>query len=238
MARPSSKSFLVSVLILCAAVGLWIFDAYDKGKLGSLPDSPHDSPATAEHHTKDGASTSKHTGEYETYRNCTLAADRSNDGDSFRVLFPDGRKEIVRLYFVDAPESAFRTYRGGENNHRRISEQARALGGISPEQAVGIGKQAKEFTLQLLAENPFTIHTEWESPFHDERYHAFVELSYGGNTRFLHELLIEKGYARIYTRGAQLPNGTSVKTQKQRLYQLERSAKSKQAGAWAQNPNQ
>jgi hypothetical protein len=50
-----------------------------------------------------------------------------NDGDSFHIRTPEGKEQEVRLYFVDAPESALKTYANGENNHQRVADQARAL---------------------------------------------------------------------------------------------------------------
>lgn len=51
--------------------------------------------------------------------------------------------------------------------------------------------------------------------------------------RFLHELLVEKGHARIHTKGSQLPGGTSEGKQEDHLYDLQRTAKSAKAGAWS-----
>lgn len=232
--KRSKSSPLIPILILCAAVAIWIFDAYNKGNFGHAFDTGGRKPIPTEtRKPKDGSLTSERSGSYETYRNCTLVSDRTNDGDSFRVLFPDGRKEIVRLYFVDSPESDFRTYRGGETNHRRIQEQAASLGGITPEHAVDIGKEAKSFTLKHLAKAPFTIYTVWDSPFRDRRYHALVELSFSGKPRFLHELLVEKGYARIHTKGTSMPDGTSKRIHENHLHKLQNNAKSANVGVWA-----
>ncbi len=232
--KRTTYSAFIPILILCAAIAFWIYEAYSKSHFGSAFDTrPTKSVATETRKPEERSPSSKRTGAYETFSGCTLAQDRGNDGDSFQVLFPDGRKEIIRLYFVDSPESDFRTYRGGETNHRRISEQAASLGDLTPEEAVEIGREAKEFTLTHLAKTPFTIYTKWDSPFKDQRYHAFIRFPFNGKTRFLHELLVEKGYAHIHTKGAPLPDGTSVKSQKQHLYQLQKAAKSSKAGAWA-----
>lgn len=239
--RAKSSSSIIPIFIVAAAISIWIYDAYKSGGSSSISErpraeetrkntTPNDSPNAP--NGKSSGSQSVRTGNYETYRNCTLVPDRPNDGDSFRIKLPDGSAEIMRLYFVDCPESEFRSYGGGENNHERIEKQATEMGGITPAQAVKIGKNAKEFTLARLAENPFTVHTTWDSPFQDKRYHAFIELSYNGKTRFLHELLVEKGYARIHTKGAQLPNGTSERKHEDHLYMLQTTAKSKNAGAW------
>jgi endonuclease YncB( thermonuclease family) len=145
---------------------------------------------------------------------------------------PDGRQAEFRLYFVDTPESAFKSYRGGESNHQRINEQAAHFNGITAEQAVEIGKQGKQFTLSLLASRPFDVYTRWDSPFHDERFHAFIAVQQDGKTRWLEELLVERGLVRIHTKPADLPDGTPAATQKSRLHELERSAKRNQSGAW------
>lgn len=171
-------------------------------------------------------------GRYKVFDSCTLANDRGNDGDSFRVKMPGGRTEMIRLYFVDTPESAFKSYGGGQNNHKRIAQQAADLGGITPQQAVEIGKQAKAHTLALLAAAPFSLHTKWDDPFGDRRYHAFVEITHDGKKRFLHELLVEKGLARIHTKGAPLLDGTSERKHEDHLLDLQRTAKTKEAGAW------
>jgi endonuclease YncB( thermonuclease family) len=148
------------------------------------------------------------------------------------VKLPDGKKAEFRLYFVDTPESAFKSYAGGDTNHPRIREQAAYLGGITPEQAVETGKKAKAFALSLLASRPFDIHTGWDSPFSDNRFHAFVEVKQDGKPRWLHEILVEKGFARIHTKGGDLPDGTSSSKHKARLKELESAAKRTQAGAW------
>lgn len=222
--RPPSQSSVIPILILAAAIFLWVFDTYQQTS-PSRPVAETRQPAEI-------TPPASKTGGYETFHGCTLAPDRGNDGDSFRVKLPDGRTEIIRLYFVDTPESAFKSYGGGENNHRRIAEQAADMGGISPQQAVAIGKKAKAFTLGALGKSAFTIHTAWDSPFNDERYHAFVEFTAEGKPRFLHELLVEKGLARIHTKGAPLPDGTSARKQKDRLMKLQSIAKANESGAW------
>lgn len=225
----SKSSSIIPILILCAALALWIYDAYSQGKLRRFFDSI-EAPAAPNITEKDASSqdpapTNPHRmGRYDVFQGCTLATDRGNDGDSFKVKLPNGKIEIIRLYFVDAPESAFKNYSGGRNNHDRIADQARDMGGITSQKAIEIGKKAKAFTLDHLSKAPFTIYTEWDSPFNDQRYHAFVELSYNGKPRFLHELLVEKGYARIHTKGASMPDGTSERKQEDHLFDLQRNA--------------
>lgn len=201
--RGGRQPWWIALLVI-AAVVLWALEQREPER---RDDRAGTSPPAA----------GERSGNYEVYRGCTLAEARGNDGDSFLVRLPDGRKEIFRLYFVDTPESAFRDYANGETNHERIREQAAEMGGITPEQAVEIGKKAKEFTLRLLAERPFTIYTAWDSPFHDHRYHAHVEVLDGGKPAWLHRLLMERGLARLKTKPADLPDGTSAAAEKKRL---------------------
>ena len=167
-------------------------------------------------------------GRYERFDGCRWIDSRRNDGDSFRVKLPDGRIEELRLYFVDAPESAFKTYGKGRNNHDRIADQGRDLG-VSSERAVEIGVEAKKFTHDRLGRKSFTIFTEWDDPFGDRRYHAFIELPGGG---WLHEELIEQGFVRIHTKGQDVPGGLRRDGQEKRLRDLEGDARKAGRGVW------
>lgn len=236
MARPPAKTSWFTVLLVIAAVVLWALNqkrAVDSRnppqtrEVGKSTSAPKTSPPAE----KPQARVEK-KGAYEVYRNCTLADYRNNDGDSFMLQLPDGRKAEFRLYFVDTPESAFKRYAGGETNHERIRQQAAELGGITPEQAVEIGKKGKAFTLGLLGSAPFTIHTCWDSPYHDDRYHAFVEVRENGKARWLHELLVERGLVRIKTKPADLPDGTPASKHREHLRDLERRAKQNGTGVW------
>lgn len=237
------------ILLIVAAVVLWAIDQqkgqpqYDSSsgrppKTSTKPAPPpgRASPTSGEKATKGGTSSGSvsRRGRYEIYRNCSLAADKTNDGDSFRVLLPDGRQEIFRLYFVDTPESDFKSYRNGENNHDRIRDQA-AYFGTDAEAAVEVGKKGKHFTLDLLGKRPFTLYTEWDSPFRDQRYHAFIEVNDGGKPRWLHELLVERGFARLKTKPAELPNGTNADSHRRYLENLQASARKARSGGWGAN---
>lgn len=226
--RTPSRSAFLPILILVVAVAIWILDIYQD----TAPKTAQTPPATGQAPPAAPEQTPNNSGRYEVFPGCTLAQDRGNDGDSFRVKLPGGRTEIIRLYFVDTPESAFKTYGGGRNNHKRIAQQAANLGGITSQQAVEIGIKAKTYALALLSAAPFTLHTEWDDPFGDRRYHAFVEITHNGEKRFLHELLVEQGLARIHTKAATMPDGTSERKQEARLLNLQRAAKSNESGAW------
>jgi endonuclease YncB( thermonuclease family) len=227
--RPVGRTSWFSIVLIIAAVALWALDQKRAGeKDGKSPPaaSSRSSPAGK------GPEAVEITGKYEVHRNCRLVEARNNDGDSFQARLPDGRVHEFRLYFVDAPESAFKRYRDGDTNHARIRDQAADLGGITPEQAVEAGKQAKSFTLDLLGSRPFTLFTAWDSPYNDKRYHAFVELAGPGDQRWLHERLVGRGLVRIHTKAADLPDGTPASRQRERLREIERVAKKNGVGAW------
>ena len=237
MRRPAAKTSWFCVLLVIAAVNLWAISQQHATGSREKPQTRrvgknHPAPETHPPFAERPVSESGKNGGYEIYRNCTLADYRNNDGDSFLLHLPDGRKAEFRLYFVDTPESAFKRYAGGETNHERIRQQAAELGGITPEQAVETGKKGKTFTLGLLESGPFTIYTCWDSPFHDERYHAFVEVMENGKPRWLHEMLVERGLVRIKTKPADLPDGTPASRHRDHLRDLERRARQNGTGVW------
>lgn len=216
MARYGRRKTWQMVAILIAAVIVWFLDQRQGGT------APKGKPSTSD------SVVIKGTGEYETFRGCQWVDHRQNDGDSFRVKLPDGRIEQFRLYYVDSPESEFRSYSGGGTNRDRIHEQAKVFG-IRDEDAVEIGRRAKKLTHDLLSHGSFTVQTKWEDPFDDQRYHAFVTPSSGP---LLEETLVREGLVRIHTKGATMPDGTPVKERLKVLRALEDDAKRAKRGAW------
>ena len=205
MARRKKSSLTVTIVLIVCAIA-WF--AQNRGDLVS------------------------EEGDYQVYSGCRLVDARGNDGDSFRVVFSDGEEKVLRLYFVDAPESAVRTYRNGETNEKRLDYQARDLGGLSRDEVLAIGKEAKTAVRDLLSAAPFTVATKGQEVFDSGRFYSFVLVDSGGEERFLHELLVERGLVRIYTEGAGLPDGTTRMAQEKNLRRLEREAKAARRGAW------
>ena len=156
---------------------------------------------------------------------------RHNDGDSFHIRNPEGEEQEIRLYYVDAPESALKTYRDGNDNYRRVDDQAKDLG-LDRNRTVKVGKMAKEWVKETLRGKDFTVFTYGEEVFEGPRVYAFVEVQEEGKKRWLHELLVERGLVRIHTKGAKLPDGTARRSQEKRLRDLAKKAKAARAGAW------
>lgn len=214
-----------SVLVLIAAALAWGWGEWQKAH---APEKR--TPKREEVQSHRGKKPAR-TDSYERHDGCMLVKDRLNDGDSFRLRLPDGREETFRLYFVDTPESAFKRYGGGDSNQARIQDQADYFGD-SPDDAVELGKKAKSYVLKLLEAKPVTVFTRWEDPFGDRRYHAFIQLNDGDSSAWLDERLVMRGLCRIYTRGADLPDGTPMVRHKERLRELERGAKRAGEGGW------
>jgi len=238
--QAKKQSPWLVLLLIAASVVIWAVDQRGGGNGSSrksdtsrtATERSSATPNTADPtNPRDPRQKIEKQGGYEVYRGCTLVADKNNDGDSFMVRLPDGREAIVRLYYVDSPESAFKTYRGGADNHDRINEQAKAFLN-TPEKIVEVGKQAKAFTLDLLRNAPFTIYTNWDSPFNDQRYHAFVQVTSGGKPQWLHEELLRNGLARFKTKPAPLPDGTSVDEHRRTLEIAHRQAIRGKLGGW------
>jgi endonuclease YncB( thermonuclease family) len=173
-------------------------------------------------------------GVYDRFTDARLVERDGNDGDSFMVR-AGGREFELRLYFVDAPESYLSDRYADQR--RRVAEQARELGGITPEEAVEVGKRAKAFTKQQLGGRAFTIYTYWEQVYDGDRFYGFVELPDGGD---LATRLVEQGLGRIHTKGpgskekpVPTPQGQSFFQARDRLEAIEREARKEKVGAWA-----
>lgn len=168
---------------------------------------------------------------FEVLDGCQLIDRRGNDGDSFHINTPKGKEE-VRLYYVDAPESAARTYGNGDTNHKRISEQGAAMGGLDQHETTQVGVVAKKFVIKLLKGKRFRIATTREKVYGSHRIYAYVIVQWEGQERYLHELLVAQGLGRIHTKPMTLPDNTPAARHKSHLYELEKYAKSKNYGAW------
>ena len=173
-------------------------------------------------------------GVYDRFTDARLVDRDGNDGDSFMVK-AGGREFELRLYFVDAPESYLSDRYADQR--RRVAEQARDFGGITPEEAVEVGKRAKAFTKQQLANRNFTIHTYWEQVYDGDRYYGFVELPDGSD---LGTLLVAEGLGRVHTKGpgskekpVPTPKGKSFFHARDGLEELQREAREEKRGAWA-----
>ena len=145
------------------------------------------------------------------------------DGDSFRAS-RNTAKYIFRVYFVDAPETDTRY-------PDRVQEQADYFG-VDVDQALKGGELAAEWLHNLLRkQDGLTVYTRYadaRGASDRKRYYAMIKIG----DRWLSELLVENGFARVYGFNTELPDGTSVGNYLSRLRKLEREAKEAHRGIW------
>jgi DNA uptake protein ComE-like DNA-binding protein len=156
-----------------------------------------------------------------TLDHCQLVPNKANDGDSFHVR-ANGNEYLVRLYFVDAPETA-------SVGPERLIEQAEYFG-VSVPQVIEFGLNAKRFVEARLSE-PFTVVTRLAGGLGRskiQRIYGFVRTKDGD----LGEQLVANGLARIHGTSAAPPSRTSSAAERQRLEELEREAKQRKIGGW------
>jgi DNA uptake protein ComE-like DNA-binding protein len=156
-----------------------------------------------------------------TLDHCQLIPNKANDGDSFHVRAND-TEYLVRLYFVDAPETA-------SVGPERLIEQAEYFG-VSVPQVIEIGLDAKKFVDAKLSE-PFTVVTrlaEGLGRSKIQRIYGLVRTKDGD----LGEQLIANGLARIHGTTATPPRGLSSAAERQKLEELEGEAKRRKVGGW------
>ncbi|QQL43790.1 thermonuclease family protein [Sulfuriroseicoccus oceanibius] len=222
--KSSSKvgwgSGVALVVVAVMVLGQMLFTSKEAGMVASS--------STVSINPGGVSSSASRKGDYDVLQSCRLVEHRRNDGDSFHIQTQDGQEHEIRLYYVDTPES----YRH-KHNGERIGHQAKYFKMADDDEAVELGKEAKAFVLGLLRKNgEFSVLTKWEPVFDSGRYFAFVEVEFDGQKRWLHEVLVEKGYARIYTQGAKMPDGTGVKQRKRALERIEEDARVYGAGGW------
>lgn len=149
----------------------------------------------------------------------------ANDGDSFHAR-RNRSNYLLRVYFVDTPETDNRF-------PDRLQEQADYFG-IAVEQIIDAGKMADEFTKELLSRRPFDVYTKYRDALgasQQQRIYAMIKV----DGRWLCELLVENGLARIHGLGDDLPDGVSERRHWARLRTLENTARRERRGIWGMN---
>lgn len=152
---------------------------------------------------------------------CVLVDNPANDADSFHVRRKK-KEYFLRLYFVDAPETNMRF-------PDRVREQAKWFG-TTGESVIHVGDASAAYVRQLLRK-PFTVYTQFidaRGASSDQRFYAMVKV----DDRYLSELLVEHGFARIYGIRRDLPDGSSQRRYARRLADLEKEAQWKKVGLW------
>ncbi|MEM7698373.1 MAG: hypothetical protein AAF236_08225 [Verrucomicrobiota bacterium] len=230
---------IVIRLVLIAAVAIFAYFKHRGGNDGidnSVPDGPKrtatlkDNPLEGIDREATGKANERING-YEVLRGARLVDHRNNDGDSFFVEH-QGRQFELRLYYVDTPEKYLSDRH--EDQRRRVAEQGQELGGLSDQQTIAVGQEAKAFVLNQIGSDSFDVYTRWERVYEGERFYGFVDLV--SAERYLSEELIAQGLGRIHTKGPgrdeELPDGRSDRQFYLGLKDLEKQAQRAGRGAW------
>lgn len=161
-------------------------------------------------------------GAWEIWDECRLVADQYFDGDSFHVRH-GGETAIVRLYFVDAPET-------NAAYGALVAEQA-AYFHTTSAIVLQNGAAAKAFTANFLA-GPFRVITRKKvapGASRGDRYYGIVEQ----NGQRLDQALINAGLARATSEVADYPDRATGLLFGQELRTLEQAADRARRGLWS-----
>ena len=153
---------------------------------------------------------------------CQYVEQPYNDGDSFHVQC-GAQVFVVRLYFVDAPESTLRY-------PDRTREQSEYFG-VTLDETLRAGRQATRLVRERL-QTPFVVWTRWARAGGGTtilRYYGVVEVE----GQSLAELLVSEGLARTKGVRATGPTGERAHVVQERLQAFERTARQHKRGIWA-----
>ena len=158
------------------------------------------------------------------------------DGDSFRVLFPDGTEHTIRLYGADCLEY----HVNDKTDARRLRAQRRHFGisGYkgSTRASVDLAKsfgEAATVEVQGVLQRPFTVHTAFADGRGDGRHkriYAFVTTADGED---LATRLVTLGLARAHGVYRGSPAGLSRDDYHAALQDAELVAAERHLGVWA-----
>lgn len=138
-----------------------------------------------------------------------------NDGDTITVYW-QGRRELVRLLGVDAPETW----------HSRKLERAAARARRAPAEEARLGEQARQAVMGLLAKGDQVRLEEDPGAGWRDDYGRLLAYVYLEDGRQLNEWLVEQGYAQVF-------HHCRCRLKK-RFTALERQARAQGRGLWAQ----
>ena len=140
---------------------------------------------------------------------------RVYDGDTFKCRLDNGEEVKVRLIGIDTPES-----RRNKKAYRDARREGRSV-----EEIVRLGKMASAFTKKLLPKGS-VVYLEADVQIHD-RYGRLLAYVYLPDGRMLNEVLLEEGYATVYT----IPPNVKYA---ERFVELQRKAMREKRGLWAE----
>lgn len=167
----------------------------------------------------------EHTKHWQVFKGCEFVPQLYNDGDSFAVKV-NGGEFVLRLAFVDAPESDTRF---PERNAEQ-AEHFHVAVAIIPEW----GKLAGAKIVELLAK-PFTVHTRWASALGSSRKLRYYAVITSADGKDLGETLLALGLARVKGLVMKPPTGESQAAYQVKLGKIETAAHKDRQGIWGKS---
>lgn len=158
---------------------------------------------------------------WEVLEDCRLVADKYFDGDSFHVRH-GSQTLIVRLYFVDAPET-------DAGLGERVKQQA-AYYRATESAVLRGGRAAKELTERFLSK-PFRVITRRQAApgaSRDVRYYGIVEQE----GKRLDAALVEAGLGAPTSPAAEYPDAAGGQRIGRELRALQAKAAQEKRGLW------
>jgi endonuclease YncB( thermonuclease family) len=168
--------------------------------------------------------------EWTILQNCQLVENQSNDGDSFVIEcstpYRGEMQNRFRLYFVDTAE----TDSNSDFKRERLKEQAAYWGSDNLDFALQMGLRAEQ-NVKKWMRGGFTVYTQggYAPSMGAPRYYAMIRIQ----DRWLDEMLVENGLARIYGDSTELPEGISAESHWHKLHELERAARTAGLNGWS-----
>ena len=164
---------------------------------------------------------------WKVLKECQLAPNVSNDGDSFHVVTKEGQEHVFRLYMLDTAETSYEF-------PERVAAQAKDFDTTEAKTVTG-GLVASVVTKKLLGAGNFTVKTQGEDARGRSaggRTYAVVELSNGED---LGSILLKLGLARSYGKVAPEATGKQRRLdipEPEDYEKLQARAKSSKVGIW------
>lgn len=160
--------------------------------------------------------------EWKIWKECRVIPNEYNDGDSFHIQH-GGTEHIVRLYYVDTPETGT-SNRGGK---KQVAEQA-AHFGKTPEEVTYAGRYAKQATAQLPS-HQFTVLTKESGALGNSRIGKIYAFVTAADDDDLASVLVENGLSRSQGTAA-APPGKDTQEFRSTYVRLEARARSGKVG--------
>ena len=168
--------------------------------------------------------------EYQVVTDCRLEDDAANDGDTFRVVTPQGA-HLFRLYWVQAVQM-----NGGSPESIREFMDHFLL--KTEDRLRELAVEGRDFTLNMLRAVPFRIVTKWEKDPADGAFLSFVYASGSDAAKPTLQnialLLVQNGLAIIRPCNHPLPEiDTTPGDFQNQLTAAEAEARRLRSGGWA-----